>query len=75
MPAAVDSLEQLTHRDVHRMMQRLRDDVMTIRRRAVPVPGMLLADGAPEFWRLFEQQRLAWPSAYCSLTRYLPVPC
>ena len=26
MPAAVDSLEQLTHRDVHRMMERLRDD-------------------------------------------------
>lgn len=55
MPAAVDSLEQLTHRDVHRMMQRLRQDVMTIRRRAGPVPVVLLADGAPELWRLFEQ--------------------
>jgi hypothetical protein len=42
MPAAVDSLEQLTHRDVHRMMQRLRDDVITIRRRAGPVPVVLL---------------------------------
>jgi hypothetical protein len=55
MPAAVDSLEQLTHRDVHRMMQRLRDDVIAIRRRAGPVPVVLLADGAPELWRLFEQ--------------------
>jgi hypothetical protein len=55
MPAAVDSLEQLTHRDVHRMMQRLRDDVITIRRGAGPVPVVWLADGAPELSRLFEQ--------------------
>ena len=55
MPAAVESLEQLTHRDVHRMMQRLQQDVITIRRRAGPVPVVLLADGAPELWRLFEQ--------------------
>ena len=55
MPAAADSLEQLTHRDVHRMMERLRDDVIAIRRRAGPVPVVLLADGAPELWRLFEQ--------------------
>jgi hypothetical protein len=55
MPAAVDSLEQLTHRDVHRMMQRLRDDVIALRRRAGSVPVVLLADGAPELWRLFEQ--------------------
>ena len=55
MPAAVDSVEQLTHRDVHRMMQRLRQDVLTIRRRAGPVPVVLLADGAPELWRLFDQ--------------------
>jgi hypothetical protein len=55
MPAAVDSLEQLTHRDVHRTMQRLQQDVITIRRRAGPVPVVLLADGAPELWRLFEQ--------------------
>ena len=54
-PAAVDSLEQLTHRDVHRMMQRPQQDVITIRRRAGPVPVVLLADGAPELWRLFEQ--------------------
>jgi hypothetical protein len=54
MPAAVDSLEQLTHRDVHRMMQHLQQDVITIRRRAGPVPVVLLADGAPELWRLFE---------------------
>jgi hypothetical protein len=37
------------------MMQRLRQDVMTIRRRAGPVPVVLLADGAPELWRLFDQ--------------------
>jgi hypothetical protein len=55
MPVAVESLEQLTHRDVHRMMQRLWDDVIAIRRRAGPVPVVLLADGAPELWRLFEQ--------------------
>ncbi|HTU60396.1 MAG TPA: hypothetical protein VMF89_18220 [Polyangiales bacterium] len=55
VPASVDSLEQLTHREVHRMMQRLQQDVMTIRRRAGPVPVVLLAAGAPELWRLFEQ--------------------
>ena len=47
--------EQLTHRDVHRMMERLQQDVIAIRRRAGPVPVVLLADGAPELWRLFEQ--------------------
>jgi hypothetical protein len=35
MPAAVDSVEQLTHRGVHRMMQRLQQDVITIRRRVM----------------------------------------
>jgi hypothetical protein len=55
MPPAVDSLEQYTHRDVHRMMERLRQDVLTIRRRAGPLPIVLLADGAPELWRLFAQ--------------------
>lgn len=55
MPAALDSLEQLTHRDVHRMRHRLQQDVIAIRRRVGPVPVLLLADGAPELWRLFEQ--------------------
>jgi hypothetical protein len=55
MPAAVDSVEQYTHRDVHRMMERLRQHVLTIRRRAGPLPVVLLADGAPELWRLFSQ--------------------
>lgn len=53
MPAAVDSLEQLTHREVHRMMERLRQDVLTIRERIGPVPVVLLADGDPELWKLF----------------------
>jgi hypothetical protein len=34
MPPAPNSIESLTHRDVHRLMQRVLDDVLVIRRRA-----------------------------------------
>jgi hypothetical protein len=64
--AAVDILEQLTHRDVHRMMQRLQQDVLAIRRRAGPVPVVLLADGAPELWPLFEQHPSDLDALACS---------
>ena len=50
----LDPHNQRMHRDVHRMMQRLQQDVITIRRRVGPVPVVLLADGAPELWSLFE---------------------
>ena len=55
MPAPVASVELLTHREVHRMMDRLREDVLTIRRRLGPIPVVLLADGASEIWRLFSE--------------------
>jgi hypothetical protein len=38
MPAAADSVERFTHRDVHRMMERLRHDVTTIRQRLGSLP-------------------------------------
>jgi hypothetical protein len=56
MPAAADSIERFTHRDVHRMMERLRQDALTIRQRLGPLPVVLLADGAPELWGLFSQR-------------------
>lgn len=55
MPPEPDSIESITHRDVHRMMRRMLDDVVVLRRRAGPLPVVLLADGAPELWRLFSQ--------------------
>jgi hypothetical protein len=53
MPPEPNSIESFTHRDVHRMMRRVLDDVVALRRRAGPLPVVLLADGAPELWRLF----------------------
>jgi hypothetical protein len=44
MPPEHDSIESITHRDVHRMMRRMLDDVVVLRRRAGPLPVMLLAD-------------------------------
>ena len=55
MPAAPDTTEFYTHREVHRLLQRLQQDVIMIRRRTGPIPVALLADGAPELWRLFSQ--------------------
>ena len=55
MPPERDSLEALTHRDVHRLMQRLRDDVIAIRDKAGELPVVLLADGAAELWGLFRR--------------------
>jgi len=37
------------------MMQRLLQDVLTIRKRAGPLPVVLLADGAQELWKLFSE--------------------
>jgi len=53
MPAAANSVELYTHREIHRMMRRLLQDVLTIRQRAGPLPVVLLADGAPGIWGLF----------------------
>jgi len=55
MPPEAGSIESYTHRDVHRLMDRVRDDVLALRRRAGPMPVILLADGAPELWRLFSE--------------------
>lgn len=54
MPPQADTAEYHTHRDVHRLMERLRDDVISLRCR-VSVPVVLLADGAPEVWNLLDR--------------------
>jgi hypothetical protein len=54
MPPTPGSLEAITHRDVQRLMERLRDDVLALRaQRHEELPVILLADGAPELWNLF----------------------
>jgi hypothetical protein len=55
MPPAADSIERFTHRDVHRMMERLQGAVLTIRQRLGPLPVVLLADRVPELRSLFSQ--------------------
>jgi hypothetical protein len=55
MPPEPNSIESFTHRDVHCLMRRVLDDVLVLRRRAGPLAVVLLADGAPELWRLFAQ--------------------
>lgn len=48
MPPTPGSLEAITHRDVQRRMERLRDDVLAVRAQRNELPVILLADGAPE---------------------------
>ncbi len=55
MPPAPDSIDAVTHRDVHRLMERLRDDVRALRTKRPDMQVVLLADGAPELWRMFER--------------------
>ena len=55
MPPAPNSLEATTHREVHRLMERLGADVRALRAQRPDLSVVLLADGAPELWRLFER--------------------
>lgn len=55
MPPEPGSIEAATHRQVHRLMERLRDDVRALRKQYESLHVVLLADGAPEFWNLFAQ--------------------
>jgi hypothetical protein len=76
MPPEANSVESYTHRDVHRMMRRVLEDVLALRRRAGPMPVVLRADGAPELWRRFAQnlnaetlgveatELIVWPGAF-----------
>jgi hypothetical protein len=55
MPLTPDSVESFVRREVMRLMERLRDDVVALRAKRPELCVVLLADGAPELWNLFEQ--------------------
>lgn len=55
MPPTPGSLEAATHREIHRLMERLRDDVRALCTKRPELAVALLADGAPELWGLFER--------------------
>lgn len=55
MPPTPGSIEAATHREVTRLMERLRDDVKALRAARPELPVVLLADGAPELWKLFDR--------------------
>ena len=55
MPPTPGSTESFVHREVKRLLERLRDDVIALRAQRPELCVVLLADGAPELWNLFEQ--------------------
>ncbi len=55
MPPTPGSVESFTHRQVKRLMEGLQRDVVALRAQRPDLPVVLLADGAPELWNLFEE--------------------
>ena len=55
MPPTPGSVESVLHREVKRLMERLQQDVVALRARRPELPVVLLADGAPELWNLFDR--------------------
>ena len=55
MPPTPGSKESLLHREVKRLMERLQQDVVALRAQRPELPVVLLADGAPELWNLFDR--------------------
>jgi len=64
MPPTPGSVESVRHREVKRMMERLQQDVVALRAQRPKLPVVLLADGAPELWNLFDRYLKAVTEAH-----------
>jgi len=64
MPPTPGSVEAVHHREVKRMMERLQQDVVALRAQRPELPVVLLADGAPELWNLFDRYLKAVTEAH-----------